>query len=122
MDANLVRLEKKLTDLLKQAAAVAAELHTLEQSDKKLHYDDIELPAHDLGQRFSRMVQADRARELAASELGDAACPDCGSMCQATTKSREVHSMDGPIELLETVAHCRRCRRSFFPSACRLGT
>jgi hypothetical protein len=30
---------------------------------------------------------------------------------------REVHSMDGPVELIETVAHCRRCRRSFFPSA-----
>jgi hypothetical protein len=28
-----------------------------------------------------------------------------------------VHSMDGPVELIETVAHCRRCRRSFFPSA-----
>jgi hypothetical protein len=25
--------------------------------------------------------------------------------------------MDGPVELLENVAHCRRCRRSFFPSA-----
>jgi hypothetical protein len=25
--------------------------------------------------------------------------------------------MDGPIELTESVAHCRRCRRSFFPSA-----
>jgi hypothetical protein len=25
--------------------------------------------------------------------------------------------MDGPIELSEPVAHCRRCRRSFFPSA-----
>jgi hypothetical protein len=24
--------------------------------------------------------------------------------------------MDGPVELVETVAHCRRCRRSFFPS------
>jgi hypothetical protein len=25
--------------------------------------------------------------------------------------------MDGPVELVEAVAHCRRCRRSFFPSA-----
>jgi hypothetical protein len=25
--------------------------------------------------------------------------------------------MDGPLELIETVAHCRPCRRSFFPSA-----
>jgi hypothetical protein len=25
--------------------------------------------------------------------------------------------MDGPVELIETVAHCGRCRRSFFPSA-----
>jgi hypothetical protein len=25
--------------------------------------------------------------------------------------------MDGPVELIETVAHCGRCRRDVFPSA-----
>jgi hypothetical protein len=38
-------------------------------------------------------------------------------MCKVEMEVRNVHSMDGPIELTEPVAHCRRCRRSFFPSA-----
>jgi hypothetical protein len=29
--------------------------------------------------------------------------------------------MDGPIEVAETTAQCRHCRRSFFPSAYRDG-
>jgi hypothetical protein len=37
-------------------------------------------------------------------------------------EARPVTSMDGPIELTEPVAHCRRCRRSFFPSTCKSGT
>ena len=122
MDANRERLQKKLDDLLKQATKVAAELQALDQGGQTPHYDQIELPAHALGQRFSRMVQTERAREVAASERCEAACPDCGRKCKVSTNSREVHSLDGPLEVVETVAHCRRCRRSFFPSASRLGT
>lgn len=122
MDANRTQLQKKLDDLLKLASTVAAELQALDQGDKTPHYDQIELPAHALGKRFSRMVQAERARDVAASELNEVACPGCGRKGGVKTKSREVHSMDGPLELLEKVAHCRRCRRSFFPSAGRFGT
>lgn len=122
MDAKQDRLQKKLDDLLKQASAVAVELQGIEQGHETPHYDQIELPAHALGQRFSRMIQSERTRAVAASGLADAACPDCGRQCRVQTKSRNVHSMDGPLELLETVAKCRHCRRSFFPSAGRVGT
>jgi len=122
MDARHDRLQKKLEDLLKQASAVAVELQGVEQGSQTPHFDQIELPAHALGQRLSRMIQSERACEVAASSLSDAACPDCGRKCPVRTKSREVHSMDGPLELVETVAKCRHCRRSFFPSAGRTGT
>lgn len=122
MDAKQVQLEEKLDDLLKQASAVAAELQAVEQGDQTPHFDQIELPAHALGQRLSRLIQVERAREVAAHKLTEAACPDCGRACRVDAKNREVHSMDGPIELTETVAYCRRCRRSFFPSACGVGT
>lgn len=122
MDANRARLQEKLDDLLKQASRVAGELQALDQGRGTPHYDQIELPAHALGQRFSRMVQAERARETAAEASADVACPDCGRKCKVNVKTREVHSMDGPLELLESVAHCRRCRRSFFPSTRRVGT
>lgn len=121
MDAKQDRLQKKLDDLLRQASAVATELQRLEQGPGTPHFDQIELPAHALGRRFSRLIQTERAREVAAQGLDDAACPDCGRKCRVRTKTRRVQSQDGPLELLETVAKCRSCRRSFFPSAGRSG-
>lgn len=121
MDAKQLQLQKKLEDLLRQASAVAAELQKIDQGSGTPHYDQIELPAHALGQKFSRMIQSERAREVAAVGLADTPCPTCGRKCRVQTKPREVHSMDGPLELLETIAKCRRCRRSFFPSARRSG-
>lgn len=117
MDAKEMLLKEKLQDLLRQASSVAVELQTIEQGDRVPHFDDIELPAHALGQEFSRMIQSDRARNVAASGLNDAPCPDCACKCPVRSNTRTVNSMDGPIELTETVADCRRCRRSFFPSA-----
>lgn len=117
MDAKEQRLEKKLENLLAQASAVAAEIQALHQGPGTPHYDQIELAAHAAGKRFSRMIQRVRAREVAAASLADAACPTCERKCTVTTQTRTLHSMDGPTEVLETVAHCRPCRRSFFPSA-----
>ena len=117
MDAKQTKLEKKLSEILKQAADVAAQIQAIEQGPGTPHYDQIEIPAHEVGQRLSRMVQANRTGEVAAQEDAECACPDCGQSCRVDVNKREVHSMDGPVELIETVAHCRRCRRSFFPSA-----
>ena len=119
MDAKATALNEKLEFHLAQAAHVAAEIQAAEQGAGTPHYDQIELPAHALGQRFSRLIQTERAREIAASKLGQATCPECQRKCEVETKTRAVHAMDGPLELTETVAHCRSCRRSFFPSAYR---
>lgn len=118
MDAKEATLKDKLEFHLKQAADAAAQLQAIEQGVGTPHYDQIELPAHALGQRFSQLIQAERAREVAAERLQDALCPKCGTSCRVDTKNREINSMDGPVALTEIVAHCRRCRRSFFPSAC----
>lgn len=117
MDAKQIQLEKKLEDLLRQAAEVSSQLQAAEQGPGTPHFDDIELPAHATGQRLSRLIQVNRAREVACETSSHITCPDCGTESPVDIKHREVHSMDGPIELTETVAHCRRCRRSFFPSA-----
>lgn len=118
MDAKQADLEEKLANLLKQTAKVAAELQAIEQGPGTPHYDQIEMPAHEAGQRLSQMIQSVRAGEVAAVQETQVACPDCGKSCGIETRRRLVHSMDGPVELVETVAPCRRCRRSFFPSAC----
>lgn len=117
MDAKQVRLERKLADLLKETSEVAAQLQAVQQGEGTPHYDQIELPAHDVGQQLSRMIQSSRASDVAAEQASHVDCPDCGRACRVETRRRQVHSMDGPLELIETVAACRRCRRSFFPSA-----
>jgi len=121
MDAKKSSLEKKLQDLLKQVSTVATQIQAIAQGDQTPHFDQIELPAHDLGKQFSRMVQSERARELAATNLNDAT-RTCGRKRQMATSTRKVNSMDSPVELTETVAKCRSCRRSFFPSAYQNGT
>jgi hypothetical protein len=117
MDAKSTLLNERLESLLQQAAAVAAELQGIEQGSGTPHYDEIELPAHDLGQRLSRIIQSGRAAEIALAEKSQAACPDCSRRCQVEVQHRKVNSMDGPVAIAETVAQCRHCRRSFFPSA-----
>ena len=117
MDAKRTELEAKLEDYLKQASAVAAQLQGLEQDGSTPHFDQIELPAHELGQRLSRQIQTRRARDVATDGLQSVRCPDCGCLCGVEAQEREVKSIDGSIELTEAVAYCHPCRRSFFPSA-----
>jgi hypothetical protein len=117
MDAKQAGLERNLAEILKRAADVACQIQAIEQGPGTPHYDQIECPAHEVGQRLSRMVQTNRAGEVAAEQPTEIACPDCEQACHVGIKKREVHSMDGPVELIETVAHCGRCRRDFFPSA-----
>ena len=112
-------LKEKLEYHLAQTADVASELQALEQGKETPHYDDIEIPAHELGQRLSRIVQSHRSCEVTLNEGEQAVCPDCSSQGKVEIKRRTVNSMDGPIEITETVAECRQCRRSFFPSADR---
>lgn len=116
MDAKRSQLESKLAFHLQEAATLASELQAADQGEQTPHFDQIELPAHEIGQQLSRMIQTTRAREVAAENLQEAACPDCGRQCPVDTERREVRSMDGPIELSENVAHCSSCRRLFFPS------
>lgn len=117
MDAREAQLKEKFEFHLKQATEIAAQLQAIDQGDRVPHYDEIELPAHAMGQRFSRAIQEERAREVALQEFKGCRCPGCKQLVRVEIEPRPVTSMDGPIELTEPIAHCRRCRRSFFPSA-----
>ena len=118
MDAKHAALKEKLEFHLQQAAAMATEIRLTEFAGRTPHFDEIELPAHQLGQQLSRLMQAQQARAVAAEGLGKAACPECHRPCEVDAKKRTVDSLDGPLELTETVARCSACRRDFFPSAC----
>lgn len=117
MDAKQIALEEKLATLLKQAAEVGAQIQAIEQGPGVPHYDQIESHAHQCGQRLSQIMQQTRAADVAAEQKPEVLCPDCAKPSRAGTKSRRVLSGDGPVDLTESVAHCTRCRRDFFPSA-----
>lgn len=122
MDAACSARETEKQQLLKRLAELMIE----EQVEQGLfletpHYSIIERQAVTLGRELSREAQERGAREVAAICSPQAACPTCQAACAVTTKVRRVTSLDGPVDLTETVARCRRCRRSFFPSAGEVG-
>jgi hypothetical protein len=97
-DAKEAQLKEKFEHHLQQATKLAIEIQALEQGDEVPHFDQNELPAHASGQRFSRAIQEERAREVALKELGRVYCPDCKKQCSVEIEPRPVTSMDGPIE------------------------
>lgn len=86
------------------------------------HYSLIERQAVTLGRRLSREAQERAVREVTACCPSQVVCPTCQSVVQVKTEVREIRSLDGPVEMTETVANCGRCQRSFFPSTGRDGT
>lgn len=122
MDAAQQARAKKKEELLRQLAELSIE----EQVEQGVflgtpHYSVIERAAVTLGRQLSHQAQERAAREVAANCPPEVACPDCGVLCPTDTEKRQVTSIDGPVELTETIAYCHRCRRSFFPSAGRHG-
>lgn len=115
--AQQARMAKK-KELLSQLAEIMIE----EQVEEGVflgtpHYSVIELAARNLGRKLSREAQERGAREVAANCEAEATCPTCQTSCRVEVKGRQVKSIDGPVQLTESVANCRKCRRSFFPAA-----
>jgi hypothetical protein len=118
MDAKSQARQQRIRQLLRELA----ELHVEEMVeagdfDQTPHFSTIERAASKLGKQLSRETQDRALREAVTGGQAQAPCPTCGALCDVTTRRRTVKSVDGPIELTEAVADCRRCRRSFFPSA-----
>jgi hypothetical protein len=85
--------------------------------DRTPHMTQLEGESLALGRLLSRLSLTRAAAETAAMHAPSAACPSCGQRHPVSTAKRTVQSMAGPVELMETVAHCPACRRDFFPSA-----
>jgi hypothetical protein len=118
MDGRVAKLRKKFEESLKQTAEVAGELQRAEGGTTAIpRYIEIEAAAHEAGQQLSRRIQACSVGEVATGAALHAACPGCGRLCRLSARKRRLESTDGPVEVLEPVGRCDRCRRSFFPSA-----
>jgi DNA repair exonuclease SbcCD ATPase subunit len=118
MDATRLSREAEKKQLLRRLAELTVE----EQREQGLyksvpHYSQLEQAARSLGRELSCLTQERSVAETAAACATTAACPTCGAKHEVHLQKRTVTSVDGPVELVEPVAYCRPCRRSFFPSA-----
>lgn len=82
-----------------------------------MRYAQMEMMGHLLGKDLSRQVQAELAARQGERMPERFACPRCGRECRAETKPKPLTSLDGEVELSETRCFCKKCRKSFFPSA-----
>ena len=118
MDAHTEKLTREFQEALKATVAAAVALQRAQDDFSTTpHYSVIENFAHEAGVQLSCLVQAQQAALVAAEAGTTAPCPECGKICQVITKTRDVKSIDGDVELAEAKAYCSRCERSFFPSA-----
>lgn len=118
MDAARKAREDEKVRLFKRLSEIMVE----EQKEEGVfestpHYSVIECAAMELGRQLSCHAQERAAREVAASGKAQEPCPTCGKEYSVKTKRRTVTSLDGLVKIVETTAHCRKCRRSFFPAA-----
>lgn len=123
MDGTAATLKERLDQLLREAAEVSVALDYAEGTIVGIpHYSVIEARAHELGQQFSRRIQARQMGHFAAHAPETVPCPDCGTRCQLDRQGRRITSVDGPLTVEEPKGHCPRCRRGFFPLPRDLGS
>jgi hypothetical protein len=118
MERHAVELQEKLAGLLREAAEVSV---ALDRADGTIqgapHYSVIELRAHELGRQLSREIQQRPMAAVVNHPVARARCPACGAESELKPVPRSTTSIDGRLDLQELRGHCRKCRRSFFPSA-----
>jgi hypothetical protein len=122
MDGDASRLQKKLDDLLREAAEVSVALDGAKGTIQGVpHYSVIEGRAHELGRQLSRQIQQRQMAEIVTCQTSKASCPGCGRRCDLIPRKRPVTAVDGGIELQELEGYCPICRKTFFPVAGDVG-
>jgi hypothetical protein len=118
MDGDASRLQKKLEDLLREAAEVSVALDRANGTIQGVpHYSVIEGRAHQLGQQLSRQIQERHMGEIVAAQVTKGTCPGCGRRRELIPMKRPVTSVDGTVTLQELQGYCTSCRKAFFPVA-----
>lgn len=118
MDAVVEKRQEEKQQLLRRLTELMVEEQREQGVYQKVpRYSELERAARALAEELARQAQERSAREVAAGCGSKAACPTCGEEHPVRLEKRTLTSLDGPVELVEAVADCRPCRRSFFPSA-----
>jgi hypothetical protein len=99
------------------AALVARERFGPEGVPKDITFSEIEEIGHQVGQMVAAQVDQELVGDHQQHFADKQPCPQCGQLCTNKPCERELGTRDGTMVLPESVCHCPRCRRSFFPSA-----
>jgi hypothetical protein len=115
----MVELKPRSAALFQELVQALVEegLETGQFEIDSMRYAQMELLGHGLGQELSRQVQQALAERQGQRMADVLACPTCGRECVAEQQPKPMTSLDGDVELPETRCFCKKCRRSFFPSA-----
>lgn len=115
----MAEAQKRSTELFQELvdALVEEGAETGQFDIDSMRYAQMEALGHGLGKELSRQVQQRLAERQGRRMPESFACPGCGRQCRAETKPKSLTSLDGEVELSETRCFCKRCRKSFFPSA-----
>ena len=107
---------KELTEL------IALKEYGCEGPPKDLTWRQIETVGHGTGQTIAQRIAAAIQQEHREHFEAAQPCPQCGQeCCQSDEVERELETLDGKVRVNEPQFHCNACRRSFFPSANRVG-
>ena len=82
-----------------------------------MRFAQMEMMGHGLGKELSRRVQEALAECQTEQMPQSFACPQCSRDCPAETKQKKITTLDGDVEISEVRCFCKKCRKSFFPSA-----
>lgn len=122
MDGDAAGLQRKLEDLLREAAEVSVALDRANGTIQGVpHYSVIEARAHQLGQQLSRQIQERQMSQIVAAQVTKGTCPGCGRRRELIAMKRAVTSVDGSVRLPELKGYCASCRKAFFPVAGDVG-
>jgi len=84
-------------------------------------FAEMEIFGHGFGKALAAEIQQALAEAQAAhmNQTHDEqyACPRCGRICRADAGRRQLKTLDGEVEFREPKCTCKKCRKSFFPSA-----
>jgi hypothetical protein len=107
--------EEIFEELVQALVEERIEGEEIEIDSMKFH--EMELLGHGLGKELAGRVQQALVARQGEQMPRVFRCPKCGQECASVRKPKAIQSLDGEFELTEVRCHCRKCRRSFFPSA-----
>ncbi len=84
---------------------------------KNMSFAEMEMLSHQIGRRVAQQLGHQMTVQQSELYSDNYNCPTCGLDCEATYRTRTIHSINGETEVVELKSYCPKCRRSFFPCA-----